>query len=465
MRAATEQKEPQAEVLHGQNGATFLSTLAQIPNRLRSCWPEWTALSFYSALVAFAIPYHEPFADEAQAWQLARSLSLPTLFQSYIRYEASPGLWHFLLWVLIRVHVSYTGLHWICGVIAVGATALLLFKSPFPRYLKLALPFTVFLLFQYAIVARSYVLIPGLLFLIALSWKRSPVVLALLLGLLANVALHASVISGGLALVYLIEQLRNGGFKEVRRMRKALLGALLLFSLWAFALWTAWPPKDDAFFTSYDHGNHSYLMSAFISLLWGTCEPAILSIPFWIAIAVWFGARGKLFYLLPMLFFAAFSGFVLANWWHVGLLAPLLICLLWITWPVRSGRVPHSEILGRAALAVMTLGQVLWAAYAIEYDHYNAYSPDLATAEFLRPFAEKDASIAVTYSDDPDGRGYRAVGIVPYFDHNIFINMPEPFWSWSTQNPTEELFMQVLPTNPAVVVVACARVIRNFRSI
>jgi hypothetical protein len=50
-----------------------VSAFALIRKRIRWFWPEWTALSFYAALAAFAIPYHEPFADEAQAWQLARS--------------------------------------------------------------------------------------------------------------------------------------------------------------------------------------------------------------------------------------------------------------------------------------------------------------------------------------------------------------------------------------------------------
>jgi hypothetical protein len=174
----------------------FASALECLANEVRSRWPEWTTLCLYAAVVAFAIPYHEPWADEAQAWQLARSLSLPALFKTYIRYEASPGLWHFLLWVLIHAHVNYTGLHWICGRIAVGATALLVFKSPFPRYLKLILPFTYFLIFQYVVVARSYVLVPIFLYLIAIWWKKNLLVLALLLGLLGNVALHAAVISG-----------------------------------------------------------------------------------------------------------------------------------------------------------------------------------------------------------------------------------------------------------------------------
>ena len=113
---------------------------------------------------------------------------------------------------------------------------------------------------------------------------------------------------------------------------------------------------------------------------------------------------------------------------------------------------------------VMAATQILWAAYAIEYDHYNAYSPDLATAEFLRPFVEQRASIAFTYSDDPDGRGYRVVGILPYFDRDIFINLPEPFWSWSNRKPTEQMFTEALPTYPAVVVVEVPRVIQNSRS-
>ena len=148
------------------------TSAAGAPRKMRSRWPEWFALSAYSALVAFAIPFHEPFADEAQGWQLARSLSLASLFKTYIRYEGAPGLWHFLLWILVRAHVSYTGLHWISGAIAVAATALLLFKSPFPLYLKLAFPFTVFLVYQYAVVARNYVLVPPLLFMVAIPRGR-----------------------------------------------------------------------------------------------------------------------------------------------------------------------------------------------------------------------------------------------------------------------------------------------------
>ena len=287
-----------------------VSLLGELNQEIRLRWPEWTTLVLYAGVVAFAIPYHEPWANGAQAWQLARSLPLVDLFQKYIRYEGSPGLWHFLLWILSRVQVSYGGMHWICGGIAVAAISIFVLKSPFPRYLKLSLPFTCFLLFQYAVVARSYVLAPWLLFMTASRWKRNPAAVALFLGLLANVALHAAVISGGLAIVYATERIRDIDSKEPGQRRRLLFNAALLFCFYAFAIWTAWPAHDLVLVRGQ---RHSFLAFALVSLVWGVCQPWILSIPFWIAIAMCLFARRRFIYLLPVLFFACFSGVVDVN--------------------------------------------------------------------------------------------------------------------------------------------------------
>lgn len=433
----------------------FAGADGDVPDKMRSRGPEWGALLVYAALVAFAIPYHEPWVDEAQAWQLARSLSLASLFKTYIRFEGAPGLWHFLLWIMVRVHVSYGGLHWICGAVATAATGLLLFKSPFPRYLKLSLPFTYFLFFQYAIVARNYVLAPLLFFLAAMAWKKSPFMLALVLGLLANVSLHAAVLSGGLAVVYAVEQIRDRKGKSFQNGRKLLPCALLLLAFYAFAVWTAWPPRD-LLLSSVRGQSSIYLLRAVYSVVWPMCEPWIVSIPFWIAMVLWFQARHKLFYLLPVALFAAFSGEVSVTWWHAGLLIPFLICVLWITWSAPGTASRELEVTGRGALAVLVVTQILWSGYAFLYDHYHAYSPDPAAAKFLSPFVQEHASIAVTYIsgvDDQRVRAYPAVGILPYFDHNIFANIPYPFWWWSDQDPSEERFNALLPSHPQIVLV------------
>jgi hypothetical protein len=432
-------------------------TLVSRLEKGRKLWPECAALALYAAIVAYAIPFHEPWADEAQAWQLARSLPLGSLFANHIRYEGSPGLWHLLLWIMIRCHVSYAGLHWICGAISVLSTAILLFKAPLPRYLRLTLPFTCFLLFQYPIVARNYTLAPLLFFLLAWQWKRSPWRVALLLGLLANLALHSAAIACGLALVYAIEQFRAGSLRA-RHSRRALLSAACIFAcLSLFALWTAWPPHD--LLLSRARGeSRPVVIDAIASLVLGIGEPWILAVPFWIAIACWFYARRALVYLIPILFFGVFSGIVFFRWWHLGLAIPLLVALLWIApnppQDAQPSRSPRCAQAGAAAMIFLIAVQIYWAGYALRYDRFHAYSPDLATAEYLKPFVRQGAAIAVTYVDEDDIRAYLSVGLQPYFGRKLFANQPDDFWSWSESNPTERNFNALLPSHPRVVVVS-----------
>ncbi len=424
------------------------------PRTARSHWPEGCTLALFAALVAFAIPYHEPWADEAQAWQLARNLSLPELFRTYIRLEATPGLWHVFLWILVHLHVSYAGMHWICGAIAVSATAILVFNAPFPRYLKLSLPFTFFLLYQYAVVARSYVLAPLLFFLLALAWNKRPALTSVLLGLLANVALHAAAISGGLALAYLIDQLRTGALKDPSRRRQLLLFLLVLLCFYAFALWTAWPPKELSQHVSIIRGES---VSAFawvsVALLWGIWHPWALSIVFWIAIAACLYARRCLYYLLPVALFGAFSAVAHCSLWHVGLLIPLLITILWISWPAADIKPGRAEAAGRIAMVILAAIQICWAGYALNFDHDRLFSPDPAAAQYLKPYVDQGDAIALTYWDEPIGQAFTAIGTLPYFDRNIFVNLPDPYWSWDNRNPTEARFNALLPTHPRIVLV------------
>lgn len=449
--------EQTAQTLDGSSASVRLTSNSASAYRggrgwLLQYWPECVTLALYAALVAFAIPYHEPFVDEAQSWQLARSLSLHDLFHTYLRYEGSPGLWHFFLWILIRLHVTYANIHWVCGAIGLVAVSLLVLKSPFPRNLRLTLPFTYFLLFQYAVIARNYVLAPVLFFLIALCWRRSPITVALMLGLLANVSLHTAVISGGLAIVYLVARTREGVVSDPVFRRQLMYGVAILLGLYAFAVWTVLPPKD--LVLSRVLGESRPIFSIAIgSVLWAFCQPMFLSLLFWVAIAICLWARRSLFYLLPVLLFALFSGAVYLNWWHVGLLIPLVICILWITWPAGGGRISLSEMICRVALILMVCTQILWSAYAMRYDHFQAYSPDLATSRFLSPFVQKGTTIAITYLDERQTRSFEGVGIQAYFDRSIYLNQREPFWWWSENNPSGKMFNVLLPSHPGVIVV------------
>src|ERR1700753_49940 len=61
--------------------------------------PEIVSLGIYAGLLAGAIPHHEQWADEAQAWQIARTLPLVQIFHA-LAYEAHPPLVYICLWGL-----------------------------------------------------------------------------------------------------------------------------------------------------------------------------------------------------------------------------------------------------------------------------------------------------------------------------------------------------------------------------
>ncbi len=417
-------------------------------------WPEWLTIGAYAAFLASMIPFHEPWADEAQAWQLARNVSVFDLFRTYLRYEGSPGLWHFLLAILGKLHVSYTGMHWVTAAIALAAVALLVLYAPFPRYIRLALPFTFYLAFQYAVIARSYSLAPLLLFAIALAWRKNPLAVALLLGLLGNVSLHALAISGGFALAYLVVNLRN---RQEVSQRKLIPAALLVIAFYGFAVLTVLPKPADITFRPWPFNNDPVLIKLFAWLVRAlTCAGPIIPNTFallllalfcW-AYFAWKFQRAKiLIYGLPVLTFSIFSGYY-CNFWHAGLLVPTIIAICWITWPA-------PKTLGRFAIAfaicVIAI-QIGWTIHAAAFDYGHAYSPDLAAARFLAPRVASGEPMAVTFIRNPETNAFHSIGLAPYFEQPIFLNQQRPYWLWTTHEHTETEFVKVLEEQEPTVV-------------
>ena len=73
--------------------ATETLAPVQLPTRERRTWEtfgNYVVLLVYSGIVLFTVRYHEKWADEAQAWLVARDLDLKTLWFHELRYEGSP---------------------------------------------------------------------------------------------------------------------------------------------------------------------------------------------------------------------------------------------------------------------------------------------------------------------------------------------------------------------------------------
>ena len=134
----------------------------------------YRALAAYALLVALTIHRHEPWADEAQSWLLARDASLAHLWGNLLHYEGTPGLWQTLVHALIRLGLPYSAYNFVSARLALAAVFLLLRYAPLPLFIRILLPFTYYLCYQYAVVARSYAFIAPLLFAIALIYREAP---------------------------------------------------------------------------------------------------------------------------------------------------------------------------------------------------------------------------------------------------------------------------------------------------
>lgn len=190
----------------------------QMPRARRFLCILFALYAVYAVAMAFL---HEPFRDEAQQWFFVRDQGFAEML-SHLHYEGHPALWYLLLWPMAHAglpFVSVTVLH-LC--IALLAGALFVFLAPVPPLPKTLLLFSMAFGFQYTVVARSYILVALLLFLLAWLFPRRrqgkwPWVWGLLLALLCNVHLLGVACAAAIVLadaLTLPRTLRAGGWRR-----------------------------------------------------------------------------------------------------------------------------------------------------------------------------------------------------------------------------------------------------------
>ena len=443
-------------------------------------------LAIYASLLVALIPRHEPWADEAQAWELASSLSLRHLFGTYIHYEATPGLWHALLWLLSRAQVTYSGLHWIVGIFAFASMAVLTAAAPFPLLMRLPLPFTYFFVFQYAVVARSYVLFPLLLFGLACYWRRRferLIPVAFLIGLLGNVSAHGFAVAIGLTIVLSLEWLRLSPVNRPQRQR-LLPAALILIVMLSFAAWCMVPTPDTGWVfvarqmvAAPSTAAEAVRPSAsrhLISLLAGTAQAEAnglslafghgLATKFKLGLLIWgllgwiWLREGKLRYLLPVLLLALLWRPVFSHFYHAGLVWVFFLFVWWVTWPERNAVSPAAwqRISLMAVVAVSIAIQLAWGFEAVRYEIAMRYSPDREGATILRRYLERGDKVVVAIPSRQQGTAisqYFVTGLQPYFTTQPISNMPFRFWFWGGDDALREMYLSASADRSAVVVV------------
>jgi hypothetical protein len=392
------------------------------------------ALLLYAGLLIFVGAHHEAWFDEAQAWLIARENSPWTLVAQGVRYEGTPALWHGLLWIVQRLGLPYADLWLVSSSVAFAGAWVVIYKSPFPIWMRIGLIFSYFFAYQYSVVARSYaidvLLLPLIAWLFADRSKR-PLLYGALLGLLANTNAHSFMLSGVLALEMAWSLRSKLAALDARSWSAALLyGALALA-----AIAQAWPPADINFIVP-KRGDSPLtpiwntivlLTEAFVergdvfslhapTLPWrivGAGATFAILVP---AALLWAKARrlGLAFGLFGALI--AFSALKYGNYWHAGILFLTFVFCLWISWDHRSAlpRWTHRWLAG--ALAGLLAYQIWCAGAAGVRDRLTPYSAAGATARALLDHRHLHPGERIAVA------GFKGFAVAPWFDANPFAN-------------------------------------------
>ena len=437
---------------------------------------EWIIFGVLAVSLGVVSAFHEPWLNEAQAWQIARNAGLKDILFSIPHYEGHPALWHLILCIPAKLGWPYEfSIKAISNLVILIAGWLLIFRSPFPRVVRLLLPFHYFFFYQNGVVSRPYGLMALALIWIALSFRERQkhcLSFTLALAFLCTISGYGIVLAGGIAMVWTIEILREKKWNILRlsfwRDRRIYaLGALLCFAIliilqimpaqnaYAFTI-----EKRHSVFYCLMYGLFAMLPDCTLFNLLG-CEemPAYAAMdPIQLTVACIIGnimllvillfssAENRMYFFVPFVLFQIFSGMVYLTAHHIGIILFFAVFWLWIAWedPGKAAfyiklkkKVSLSEkdreVLGRVGrvtgmlLLVVPVFWTIGASYLeIQYDYY--FSKDAAA--FIREHSLDQLSFLAQFSSEKEPLNVNAldancnpVALMPYFDQNFCLNL------------------------------------------
>jgi hypothetical protein len=395
----------------------------------------------FTVLVVWVSLHHEPWRDEADAWLAARDMSPVELFH-WLGGAGTPGLWYLLLMPLAKLGLPYQSMALLHAGLAIAVAAVIAFFAPFGRLFKALIIFGHYIAYEYAVVARSYVLTALLVFVIAMSLtagRKRWWVTGMLLGLLFNTNAHGFLLAGIISAGVAIDAIVRRQFS-----RKLFLGLCIAAVGGALAFLQLLPPQHAQ---SLNASPHWLVSGDVISQAFFPHVPPYIGAfiryahgRMWAAWTMYWGIRiVGLALLLSILFYARRSPMAVAigmvsavaiiyvcvfKWYggerHAGLLFIMLVFVLWISpWPWHEqGFFPR---LARGGLAVSlscsVVAALVWSYLDVRWD----YSGGKEAAQFIQAHALDTSPIAAVPAAQSES-------ILPYLPR-------EKFWYVGRKEP------------------------------
>lgn len=350
-----------------------------VRSALASKWPELLALIVFMVAFCFVSAAHEPWFDEAQAWQIAKCASYSDILFTIPHYEGHPPLWHLLLSIPAKLGAPFElGLKSVGFICSCANAILLLFFSKMPRPLRIALLFSYFFFYQYGVVVRPYsLMILAFLCIGMLLPKRNehPWAVVGSLTFLCLTSAYGLLMAGGIALCITWDLAREKGFKKLilEVLVDARTQSLLVLLVIAILIVICIRPSSDAlgmnlesntplvvrllcalltfptecFLTTTSWFGIEQVSMQLANISWGEAVVQyFIGIVFW-TLAICAGSKRNAKYLLvPFALFCIFSAAIYFSTHHMG-----IVFMLFLFWTELTSRDDNRFEIGETVLS------------------------------------------------------------------------------------------------------------------
>lgn len=201
-----------------------------------------------AVVVALSID-HAVWRDEMRALSFALQGETVADMIRRLHGEGHPALWYLLLRGAYALVHDTVVLKLVAVAVGAAAALILLVRSPFPPWLIVLLMAGKFMLFEYSVMARNYGVGMLLMFAVAAAYpkyRNHGVVIGVLLFLLANSSVGATLLIAAFLLFWVIETVVEFGFRWTPAMRRFAINAAIALLGVALCAALVYPPFNDA---------------------------------------------------------------------------------------------------------------------------------------------------------------------------------------------------------------------------
>lgn len=418
----------------------------------------------YALIVGITMYYHEPWFDEAQAWLIARDVSIKDLFTTYLRYEGHPPLWYLILMPFAKLGVPYEiGIKLPTFIFAVTSVALLVLRSPFPKLVKYSLPFTFFILYQFAVISRPYSLMMLLFWIIAILFperNEKPYKFIIPLSVLCLTHSYGILISLGISIAWIIEillsfkmSIKNRILTFIKDKRFKALFILLIINM--LILYIIFPTGNS--YAEVNMKNTQNLNTIFYTIFilpldalfdnilinrYSITQLNMLNIPAWkyilgaliLVIFLHFSKniKEKIYIYLPLLFMIIFFSLIYFYPHHIGL---YFLFIIWGLWICNYNLNLKLNKLSITIICILIGIIITWQSYfafnSIRNDIIYNYDSSKEIAKYIKDYNLDKYNIMNHWSGEIfNGNNYtkihpnqQDISFHPYFNQNILYNL------------------------------------------